>query len=105
MTRIVVDLPAPFGPTKPVTWPGVTLNVMPSRARAGPNRLRSPVTSIVASMAAHATAARWRGSSRRRAVFASPLTGVPNGCGVPLESYRDCAWGEDAAAAARADNG
>src|SRR5260370_1413847 len=22
MTRIVVDLPAPFGPSKPVTWPG-----------------------------------------------------------------------------------
>ena len=31
-TRIVVDLPAPFGPTKPVTWPGWTVNVIPSSA-------------------------------------------------------------------------
>ena len=49
MTRIVVDLPAPFGPTNPVTWPGCTVNVIPSRAIVGPNRLRSPVTSMVAS--------------------------------------------------------
>ena len=35
MTRIVVDLPAPFGPTKPVTWPGRTVNVMPSSASVG----------------------------------------------------------------------
>ena len=47
---MVVDLPAPFGPTKPVTWPGSTVNVMPSSASVGPNRLRSPATSIVASM-------------------------------------------------------
>ena len=47
MTRMVVDLPAPFGPTKPVTRPGVTVKVMPSRARVGPNRLRRPVTSMV----------------------------------------------------------
>ncbi len=45
---MVVDLPAPFGPTKPVTWPGWTVNDMPSSASAGPNRLRSPLTSIVA---------------------------------------------------------
>src|SRR5437667_443915 len=50
MIRMVVDLPAPFGPTNPVTWPGETVNVIPSRARAGPNRLRSAVTSMVASM-------------------------------------------------------
>jgi len=36
ITRIVVDLPAPFGPTKPVTWPGVTMNVIPSRASTDP---------------------------------------------------------------------
>ena len=47
---MVVDLPAPFGPTKPVTWPGWTVNDMPSRASAGPNRLRSPETSMVACM-------------------------------------------------------
>src|SRR5690606_19669206 len=50
MTRIVVDLPAPFGPTKPVTRPGRTANVIPSSATFRPNRLRSPVTSIVAFM-------------------------------------------------------
>jgi hypothetical protein len=48
MTRMVVDLPAPFGPTKPVTWPGWTANDMPSSASVGPNHLRSPVTSIMA---------------------------------------------------------
>ena len=50
MTRIVVDLPAPFGPTNPVTCPGWTVNVIPSSATVGPNRLRSPLTSIVASL-------------------------------------------------------
>ena len=50
ITRIVVDLPAPFGPTKPVTWPGRTVNVIPSSACTAPNRLRSPATSMVASM-------------------------------------------------------
>src|ERR1039457_2539121 len=50
MTRIVVDLPAPLGPMNPVTWPGATVNDMPSSASTGPNRLRSPLTSIVASL-------------------------------------------------------
>src|SRR5579859_1281602 len=50
ITRIVVDLPAPLGPTKPVTCPGATVNDMPSSATVGPNRLRSPLTSIVVSM-------------------------------------------------------
>jgi len=44
ITRIVVDFPAPLGPTKPVTWPGWTVNVHPSSATAGPNLLRSPDT-------------------------------------------------------------
>src|SRR5579859_4166370 len=87
MTRIVVDLPAPLGPTKPVTWPGATVNVMPSRAWAWPNRLRSPVTSIVASMAGNATVPRWPRSSRRRAVFPGTAPVAPNGYAVPLESY------------------
>ena len=39
MTRIVVDLPAPLGPTNPVTLPGATVNDRPSRATACPNRL------------------------------------------------------------------
>ena len=50
MTRIVVDFPAPLGPMKPVIWPGLTVNVIPSSASVRPNRLRSPATSIVVSM-------------------------------------------------------
>src|SRR6266542_5698282 len=45
---MVVDFPAPLGPTKPVTFPGVTVKDSPSRATVGPNRLRRPVTSMVA---------------------------------------------------------
>ena len=45
---MVVDLPAPLGPTNPVTSPGLTENDRPSRASAGPNRLRAPTTSILA---------------------------------------------------------
>ena len=46
---MVVDLPAPFGPTKPVTCPGLTVNDIPSSATAWPKRLRTSATSIVAS--------------------------------------------------------
>src|ERR1051325_2164340 len=35
--RMVVDLPAPFGPRKPSTSPRSTRNEMPSTARFGPN--------------------------------------------------------------------
>ena len=41
ITRIVVDLPAPFGPAKPVTRPGSTVKVIPSSARTGPYRFLS----------------------------------------------------------------
>ena len=34
--RIVVDLPAPFGPRKPVTFPASTSNVRSSTARTSP---------------------------------------------------------------------
>ena len=43
MTRIVVDLPAPFGPAKPVTRPGEAVKVIPFSASGGPYRLRSLV--------------------------------------------------------------
>jgi hypothetical protein len=46
MTRIVVDLPAPFGPRKPVTFPGWTEKVRPSTASVEPNFLLRPSTSI-----------------------------------------------------------
>jgi signal transduction histidine kinase len=47
---MVVDLPAPFGPTNPVTLPGVTVNDTPSSASVDPKLLRRPETSIVASI-------------------------------------------------------
>jgi hypothetical protein len=34
--RIAVVLPAPFGPTKPKTWPPATENVSPSSATVSP---------------------------------------------------------------------
>ena len=37
--RMVVDLPAPFGPRKPSTSPRSTLNETPSTARFAPNVL------------------------------------------------------------------
>src|ERR1044071_3103915 len=50
-TRIVVDFPAPFGPRKPVTFPGWTAKLSPSTAVTGPNRFVSPPTSIPAGLA------------------------------------------------------
>ena len=47
MIRMVVVLPAPFGPRKPVTWPGRTVKLRSSTAVTGPNRLVSPSTSIM----------------------------------------------------------
>ena len=50
MTRIVVDLPGPVRADETGDLPGRTLNVIPSSASVGPNRLRRPVTSMVGSM-------------------------------------------------------
>src|SRR5689334_13512535 len=47
MQRIVVVLPAPFGPRKPVTLPGSTPNVRSSTATLSPYRFVSPRTSIM----------------------------------------------------------
>lgn len=44
--RIVVVLPAPLGPRKPVTTPGSTAKLTESTAVTSPNRLVRPVTSI-----------------------------------------------------------
>ena len=46
--RIVVDLPAPFGPRKPVTLPGWTVNETLSTAVVIPYRLVRPWASIMA---------------------------------------------------------
>src|SRR4249919_3028658 len=45
--RIVVDFPAPFGPRKPVTVPGRTVNVRSETAVVGPYRLVSSWISIM----------------------------------------------------------
>src|SRR5437870_416811 len=47
MMRIVVDLPEPFGPRKPVTRPGRTSKLRSSTAVACPYRLVSPCTWII----------------------------------------------------------
>src|SRR5215470_8657371 len=46
MTRIVVDLPAPFGPRNPVTLPGSTVKLRSSTATLVPKRLVKLLTSI-----------------------------------------------------------
>jgi hypothetical protein len=43
---IVVVLPAPFGPSKPNTWPGSAAKLMPSTATVSPYCLRSASTVI-----------------------------------------------------------
>src|SRR6478736_6191578 len=45
--RIVVVLPAPLGPRKPVTTPGSMTQVKSSTARVRPNTLVSPDNSII----------------------------------------------------------
>ena len=47
--RMVVDLPAPLGPRKPVTWPGRTSKLRSSTAVVVPYRLVRPWASIIAS--------------------------------------------------------
>ena len=59
----------------------------PVERHAGPNRLRSPATSIVASMVGESTVRAGPGSSRARAVFRAPVPGVPNGPVLPRTSY------------------
>ena len=46
--RIVVDFPAPLGPTNPVTSPGPTVNVRSSTATVPPYRFCRPATSMAA---------------------------------------------------------
>ncbi len=47
--RMVVDLPAPFGPRKPVTTPGRTVKVSSSTTVLSPYLLVSPSSSIMMS--------------------------------------------------------
>src|ERR1700756_2176189 len=66
MHRIVVVLPAPFGPRNPVTRPGSMLNVSPSTAVLSPYRLVRLCTSImktVLSLVCEPHSGRARGSA------------------------------------------
>lgn len=45
--RMVVDFPAPLGPRKPVTTPGLTWKLRLSTAVFAPNRFVSPSSSII----------------------------------------------------------
>ena len=45
---MVVDLPAPLGPRKPVTMPGLTLKLRSSTATFSPYRFVTCSTSIMA---------------------------------------------------------
>src|SRR5690348_4358345 len=67
MIRIVVVLPAPFGPRKPVTRPGRTVKLRSSSAVNGPKRLLSRPTSIMPRL----PSAR-RGAGRRRRARLQP---------------------------------
>jgi hypothetical protein len=54
MARIVVVLPAPFGPRNPKTWPEGTSNDSPSSAMTDPYRRRKPSISSSAEAMAKA---------------------------------------------------
>ena len=49
MVRIAVDLPAPLGPRKPVTTPGLTSKLRSSSAGVDPNRRERCWTWIIMS--------------------------------------------------------
>src|SRR5690606_27472358 len=76
--RIVVDLPAPFGPRKPVTRPGATLKLMLSTATFSPYRLVRFCASIMGVLSVGALAAlntfNGRAGSMRRAPPARPIS-------------------------------
>src|ERR1700722_19556764 len=99
-----VDLPAPFGPTKPVIGPGDTVKVRSSTASTWPNRLRMPGTSIVASITGKA-----RKLSRSRRPAGEPsllsLAGVRSPPGLTLAGDGCPALRGDAGALVSGDNG
>src|SRR5215472_18765792 len=92
---MVVDFPAPLGPTKPVTCPGSTVNDIPSSATAGPNLLRKPLTSIVASMPGRLGSG---GGERRHAGERScpSLAGATPAAGIPRRRDGEIAGQSDA---------
>src|ERR1700679_3723127 len=67
MQRIVVVLPAPFGPRKPVTLPGSMPNVRLSTAILSPYRFVRPRTSIMGNQSSHLRRSQfWPATEPRR---------------------------------------
>src|ERR687898_886489 len=63
--RIVVDLPAPLGPRKPVTRPVATVKETSSTATLSPYFLVRPETLIMAARRCRGSEMSWHGASRR----------------------------------------
>src|SRR5688500_2328977 len=61
---MVVDLPEPFGPRKPVTCPARTVKLRPSTATVLPYRLVRPCTSIMAMSVSSSVSAYLHGTDR-----------------------------------------
>src|SRR5258705_9570870 len=95
--RMVVDLPAPFGPRKPSPSPRSTLNEMPSTARLAPKAFTSPSIFIMGPdyrrigrlKSTHAW--RFRHENRslhrtdcRRLLYRGPARQYPAGAGAAL---------------------
>ena len=90
-SRIVVDLPAPLGPSRPRQMPSGTSRSRPSTAVIGPNLLTTPRSSIAAidlMLSGHVRRAcgsrPWKtGRRARRAMDQGPARGDDAGGGTP----------------------
>src|SRR5690242_2114557 len=87
MTRIVVDLPAPLGPRKPVTVPGWQVKLTSSTAVNEPYFRVSPSTLIMGSPCQTILGVA-REEPRRRRTFASAPPG-PCSAGQRVDSSGD----------------
>ncbi len=65
MISIVVVLPAPFGPSSAVTWPGAAVKLTPATAVKPPYRLTRPSTSMALIAPVPGAPARGAATGRR----------------------------------------
>src|SRR6266516_4757776 len=77
--RMVVDLPEPLGPRKPVTMPARTSKLNASTATVEPYRLVSPRTSIIATSQRHASARHGDHATKSAALPESDYPPPPGG--------------------------
>src|SRR3712207_855543 len=109
--RIVVDLPAPLGPRKPVTRPVATVKETSSTATLSPYFLVRPETVIMAARPGAGSVESWRGAclrgggrhigERPERTLNLPLPEGPTPVGV-LARLRRCGRGPGGAAGAAA---